>query len=136
MCITAGFMSRLAVPDRQPQREVNITVGQAERTESKEIAMTDPVPSLVLDLLEWLAAKPRPYSEVLEIWRTSCPRLPVWETASDHGWLEQRHSLGSEALVAVSAKGREHLYKARPAAQARELKVVQVRSPQGETTNA
>ena len=94
--------------------------------------MTDPVPSLVLDLLEWLAAKPRPYSEVLEIWRTSCPRLPVWETANDQGWLEHRHTPGSETLVAVSEKGREHLYKARPALQARDRKVVQVTSPQGE----
>jgi hypothetical protein len=98
--------------------------------------MTDPVPSLVLDLLEWLEARPRPYSEVLEIWRTSCPRLPVWETANDQGWLEHRHTPGSEALVAVSAKGRVYLYKERPTLQARNPKVAQIRPPQGEATNA
>ena len=98
--------------------------------------MTDPVPSLVLDLLEWLEAEPRPYSEVLEIWRTSCPRLPVWETANDQGLLEHRYTPGSEALVAVSGKGREYLYKTRPALQGRNPKGVQVRPPQGEATNA
>jgi len=29
------------------------------------------VDSLVLDLLEWIGAEPRPYGEVLEAWRTS-----------------------------------------------------------------
>jgi hypothetical protein len=98
--------------------------------------MTDPVPSLVLDLLEWLETRPRPYSEVIEIWRTSCPRLPVWETASDQGWLEHRHTPGSEALVAVSAQGRAYLYAARPASRVRDPKVAQDRPAQGEAANA
>jgi len=71
--------------------------------------MSDPVPALVLDLLEWLGRDPRPYGEVLEAWRTSCPRLPVWETAHEQGFLDHRHQPGSEATVTVSAKGREHL---------------------------
>ena len=37
--------------------------------------------SLILELLEWLSRGRRPYGEVLEGWRTSCPRLPVWEEA-------------------------------------------------------
>jgi D-3-phosphoglycerate dehydrogenase / 2-oxoglutarate reductase len=41
------------------------------------------VDSLILDLLEWMGASPRPYAEVLEAWRTSCPHLPVWEEATD-----------------------------------------------------
>ena len=40
---------------------------------------------LVLDLIEWLAARPRPYSEVMETWRPSCPRLPIREDAADLG---------------------------------------------------
>jgi hypothetical protein len=40
----------------------------------------------VLDLVEWVAARPRPYAEVMEAWRTSCPRLTVWEDASTRGW--------------------------------------------------
>ena len=65
--------------------------------------MSDPVPSLVLDLLEWVGTEPRPYAEVIEVWRTSCPRLPVWETANEQGFLEHSHTPGGAALIAVSA---------------------------------
>ena len=49
--------------------------------------MIDPVvEKLILDLLEWVAKRNGvPYEEVLEAWRTSCPRFPVWEDASDRG---------------------------------------------------
>ena len=36
---------------------------------------------LILDFLEWIGGGPRPYAEVMEAWRTSCPRLTVWEDA-------------------------------------------------------
>lgn len=42
----------------------------------------DPVDALVLDLLAWIGADGRPYAEAMEAWRTSCPRLPVWEEAN------------------------------------------------------
>jgi hypothetical protein len=71
--------------------------------------MSDVVDPLVLDLLEWIGPAPRPYVEVIDAWRTSCPRLPVWEEANARGFLEQRHEAGGEALVAVSARGRAHL---------------------------
>ena len=32
-------------------------------------------------LLEWLAERPRSYAETLEAWKTSCPRLTIWEDA-------------------------------------------------------
>ncbi len=43
--------------------------------------------ALVLDLVEWIADAPRPYAEVMDAWRTSCPRLPVWEDAVDAGFV-------------------------------------------------
>ena len=46
--------------------------------------MTDAVvEALTLDLLEWLASGERTYEEAMEAWRTSCPKLPVWEDAND-----------------------------------------------------
>ena len=45
--------------------------------------MSDTVETLILDLLEWIGPNARPYADVLEAWRKSCPRLPVWEDASD-----------------------------------------------------
>jgi hypothetical protein len=48
--------------------------------------MADPVvEALILDLLEWLAKGERSYDDVMNAWRTSCPRLPVWEDANDRG---------------------------------------------------
>jgi hypothetical protein len=47
--------------------------------------MTDVIVPLILDLLEWVAAEPRPYAAVMEAWRTSCPRLTVWEDALEQG---------------------------------------------------
>ena len=47
--------------------------------------MIGAVDALILDLLEWLASSERSYAEVMEAWRTSCPRLPVWEDAMEIG---------------------------------------------------
>lgn len=47
--------------------------------------MTDPHEPLILDLVAWVAERPRPYAEVMDAWRTSCPRLPVWEDSVDRG---------------------------------------------------
>jgi hypothetical protein len=71
--------------------------------------MTDNVESLILDLLEWLGTSPRPYAEVMDAWRTSCPRLPVWEEANDRGYLDVHLSAGRTKVVSVTAAGMEHL---------------------------
>ena len=79
--------------------------------------MTDTVEPLVLDLLEWIEKAPRPYSEVIEVWRTSCPRLPVWEEANALGFVDRRRRVGSEAWVSVSAAGQVFLRTRRPQAR-------------------
>jgi D-3-phosphoglycerate dehydrogenase / 2-oxoglutarate reductase len=71
--------------------------------------MTDSVDYLILDLLEWMGTSPRPYSEVLDAWRTSCPRLPVWEEANDRGYIERHHASGTGQSVSVSTAGVAHL---------------------------
>jgi len=71
------------------------------------------VDSLVLDLLEWIGPEPRPYREVLDAWRTSCPRLPVWEEANDRGFVVVTRETGRGASVSLSAAGREHLHACR-----------------------
>jgi hypothetical protein len=38
-------------------------------------------PALTTQMLEWLAEEPRSYAETLEAWKTSCPRLSIWEDA-------------------------------------------------------
>jgi hypothetical protein len=69
----------------------------------------DPVDALVLDLLEWIGPRARPYAEVIDAWRTSCPRLPVWEEANARGYLIREHVAGVGASIAVSEAGRAAL---------------------------
>ena len=71
--------------------------------------VSDPVEPLILDLLEWIGPRARPYAEVIEAWRTSCPRLPVWEEANKRGLIDHIHERGQPALVAVSSIGRSSL---------------------------
>jgi hypothetical protein len=76
--------------------------------------VTDTVDALILDLLEWIGPRPRPYSEVIEVWRTSCPRLPVWEEANERGFLDHSHVPGREAHVSLSTQGAAFLKARRP----------------------
>ena len=39
---------------------------------------------LVFAFLAWIAERPRTYEETMEAWRTSCPRMPVWEDALEN----------------------------------------------------
>ena len=75
--------------------------------------MSETVDALVLDLLEWIGPTPRPYDEVLDAWRTSCPRLPVWEEANARGFVLRQHRPGLGVLISVSAAGRAYLLAAR-----------------------
>jgi hypothetical protein len=79
--------------------------------EETDVATT--LDTLILDLLDWIGPHPRPYSEVIEAWRTSCPRLPVWEEANERGLVERSHEIGRGAYVSISALGREFLGKHR-----------------------
>jgi len=70
--------------------------------------MTDPSDPLVLDLVEWVAREPRLYSDVIETWRTSCPRLTIWEDAIDRGYVARRPT--AEGLrVAITEGGAKYL---------------------------
>jgi len=71
--------------------------------------MREAADSLVLDLVEWVARKPRPYSEVIAAWRTSCPRLTIWEDAVDCGYVAREAVAGCGVMVAVTEDGRKLL---------------------------
>ena len=75
--------------------------------------MPDPVDALLRDMLGWLAREPRPYGEVMEAWRTSCPRLPVWEEANDRGFLTSE-IVDGRAVVKLTPAGIDGLAKRRP----------------------
>ena len=75
--------------------------------------MTETVESLILDLVEWVQARDRTYGETLDVWRTSCPRLPVWEDAVERGLVETI-GVADAWLVRPSAKGLALLQERRP----------------------
>jgi hypothetical protein len=65
--------------------------------------------ALLIELLEWLAARPRNYTETMEAWRTSCPRMPVWEDAIGGGLIQVVHEQGiaiSDSAVKLTSLGR------------------------------
>jgi D-3-phosphoglycerate dehydrogenase len=66
--------------------------------------MADTVENLILDLLEWLGRGERTYRETMDAWRTSCPRFPVWEDATDRGLVETQNTTGC-SVVRVTPAG-------------------------------
>lgn len=65
--------------------------------------MSDPKEPLILDLVAWVADGPKPYLEVMDAWRTSCPRLTVWEDAVDRG-LVSRAPMPSGGFQVIASK--------------------------------
>jgi hypothetical protein len=72
---------------------------------NEQILMVDAVEALIVDLLEWVAIRERTYDEVMSAWRTSCPRLPVWEDANDRG-LIVTELLHGRSIVRITSAGR------------------------------
>jgi hypothetical protein len=69
--------------------------------------------SLILDLLEWLVKRDRSYEEVMDAWRTSCPRLPVWEDANDRR-LVMKEQVQGRCIVRITSSGLALLEQRRP----------------------
>ena len=65
--------------------------------------MTDTVDNLILDLVEWVGRTDRTYEETMDAWRTSCPRLPVWEDACERGFVER--AIANNALMVRATPG-------------------------------
>jgi hypothetical protein len=54
--------------------------------------------ALMRQMLEWIAVRPRDYAEVMEAWRTSCPRLSIWEDACLDGLIDYESGTGRVIL--------------------------------------
>jgi hypothetical protein len=65
--------------------------------------------TLVLDLVEWIATQPRPYADVMEAWRTSCPRFPIWEDAVDLRFVARVKDPRAGEMIHVTPAGRSFL---------------------------
>ena len=49
--------------------------------------MSDQLAAPVRQFLQWVTERPRTYADVMDEWRSSCPRLTVWEDASIAGYV-------------------------------------------------
>jgi len=67
--------------------------------------MSEAMHHLTLQFLAWLAERPRSYAETMEAWRTSCPRLSVWEDATIAGLVRLAPGEGKRATVVVTEQG-------------------------------
>jgi hypothetical protein len=50
-------------------------------------------PAPTLELVDWVARRPRTYAEAMEAWRSHCPRLTVWEDAVIDGLIRIERSM-------------------------------------------
>jgi hypothetical protein len=58
------------------------------------------------ELLDWLSVRPRSYAETIDAWRSSCPRLTIWEDALHDGLVQVvRNVHGKPASVSLTPSG-------------------------------
>ena len=77
------------------------------------VTISDTVENLILDLLEWVWRKEHTYEETMDAWRTSCPRLPVWEDATERRLVETITANGRQ-ITRVTPAGLALLKDKRP----------------------
>jgi hypothetical protein len=68
--------------------------------------------ALTRDFLAWLDRAPRSYAETMEAWRSSCPRLTIWEDALAEGFVQVQGGKGTswgQQMVALTDRGRAAL---------------------------
>ena len=72
--------------------------------------MTEDASELMQQFLAWIAGRPRSYAETMDAWRSSCPRLTIWEDALMEGLvqIEEGEKL-QQSKVTLTDKGRELL---------------------------
>jgi len=78
-------------------------------------------PGILLEFLAWVAARSRTYAEAMEAWRTSCPRLSVWEDATADGLVRVESGgtgRSNEAAVVLTERGAALLAAAQAASAA------------------
>ena len=74
-----------------------------------DVHLEGPSVYLTIQFPEWLAERPRTYRETMDAWRTSCPRLAIWENALSAGLVRLGRGAFRERRVTLTARGRSVL---------------------------
>ena len=67
-----------------------------------------PAGYLTVQFLTWVSEAPRTYGDAMDAWRTSCPRLSIWDDAVRDGLIRVENGRGSmrQSLVLLTDRGR------------------------------
>lgn len=66
--------------------------------------------ALTLQFLAWVAAGERTYRDAMDAWRTSCPRLTIWEDALGEALIEvESNGRADQARVRITPRGAQLL---------------------------
>jgi len=104
ICLYVGIdLERCGLGSEHGQEHPEVTENLVETNMDKVL-----IP-LIADLLEWLAREPRAYGDVMDAWRTSCPRLTVWEDAVDGGLVCRARRADGVVQIEVTDRGRDFL---------------------------
>lgn len=83
-------------------------------------AMSDPAYALTLQFLAWVAEGPRTYAQAMDAWRSTCPRLSIWEDAILDGLIAfDGGATRNAARIALTAKGQALLHASTAGRQVR-----------------
>ncbi len=91
---------------RRPHRNSQVVRPRKTSAETSEEAAAA---ALTLQFLDYIADG-RTYGETMEAWRSTCPRMPIWEDAVRHGLvrIENGGAMNSSRIV-LTPRGTERL---------------------------
>jgi hypothetical protein len=88
------------VAPRDPSRPDGVPVPHAAKRKLWSMEISAPT----VELLTWVSNRERTYADVVEAWKSNCPRLAVWDDAVTAGLVRS-----SRGVVALTAAGRAAL---------------------------
>jgi hypothetical protein len=71
--------------------------------------------ALTLQFLAWVADGPRTYGEAMDAWRSTCPRLSIWEDAVRDGLVRLENGGAMKSSLVVLTLGGKARLTGKPA---------------------
>jgi hypothetical protein len=87
-----------------------------------EATMSEQPSLIMIQFLAWVADRPRNYAQTMEAWRSSCPRLSVWEDAIIEGLVRLESNANCSVglrTVRLTPRGAAALDQAEPRSAAK-----------------
>jgi hypothetical protein len=73
--------------------------------------MSQQTAGLTRQFLAWVDSAPRTYADAMDAWRSSCPRLTIWEDALADGLIRiEPNRTRAQARIALSERGHALLH--------------------------